>query len=215
MRTVSSIVLLCACTTPRCRVGTCIPIAPVSRCLTLVQVRGDKIIVFSDNIFALRNYAVVLKKPFIYGGTSHAERTRVLHAFKHNPQVRFFPPRLLLPFLHEQLLSSLWLAVSLPAASSPSCSKQHDEAGRCCMSFDSSPATLVLTWQAHSSAENTFLHLIHSLAHRCSPFLSFPTLFTCCCSCHVPSVHCTAQGGAAGCSSFQPLNVKHLSNALH
>lgn len=51
------------------------------------QVRGDKIIVFSDNIFALRNYAVVLKKPFIYGGTSHAERTRVLHAFKHNPQV--------------------------------------------------------------------------------------------------------------------------------
>lgn len=53
----------------------------------LGQVRGDKIIVFSDNIFALRNYAVVLKKPFIYGGTSHAERTRVLHAFKHNPQV--------------------------------------------------------------------------------------------------------------------------------
>ena len=52
-----------------------------------LQVRGDKIIVFSDNIFALRNYAVVLKKPFIYGGTSHAERTRVLHAFKHNPQV--------------------------------------------------------------------------------------------------------------------------------
>ncbi|DBA93765.1 hypothetical protein WJX82_000412 [Trebouxia sp. C0006] len=51
------------------------------------QVRGDKIIVFSDNIFSLRNYAVVLKKPFIYGGTSHAERTRVLHAFKHNPQV--------------------------------------------------------------------------------------------------------------------------------
>ena len=71
----------------RCHVGTCRPIAPVSMCITLVQVRGDKIIVFSDNIFALRNYAVVLKKPFIYGGTSHAERTRVLHAFKHNPQV--------------------------------------------------------------------------------------------------------------------------------
>lgn len=60
-----------------------------SGCLCCVQVRGDKIIVFSDNIFSLRNYAVVLKKPFIYGGTSHAERTRVLHAFKHNPQVNY------------------------------------------------------------------------------------------------------------------------------
>lgn len=58
---------------------------------TCLQVRGDKIIVFADNIFALRNYAVVLKKPFIYGGTSHAERTRVLHAFKHNPQVPSLP----------------------------------------------------------------------------------------------------------------------------
>jgi len=58
-------------------------------CLCCAQVRGDKIIVFSDNIFSLRNYAVVLKKPFIYGGTSHAERTRVLHAFKHNPQVSY------------------------------------------------------------------------------------------------------------------------------
>ena len=63
----------------------------LSGCLLCVQVRGDKIIVFSDNIFSLRNYAVVLKKPFIYGGTSHAERTRVLHAFKHNPQVSYPP----------------------------------------------------------------------------------------------------------------------------
>ncbi len=61
----------------------------LSGCLLYAQVRGDKIIVFSDNIFSLRNYAVVLKKPFIYGGTSHAERTRVLHAFKHNPQVNY------------------------------------------------------------------------------------------------------------------------------
>lgn len=53
-----------------------------------MQVRRDKIIVFSDNIFALRNYAVVLRKPFIYGGTSHAERTRILHAFKHSGEVR-------------------------------------------------------------------------------------------------------------------------------
>lgn len=28
-----------------------------------------------------------MKKPFIYGGTGHQERTRVLHAFKHNPAV--------------------------------------------------------------------------------------------------------------------------------
>ena len=52
-----------------------------------VQQRGDKVIVFSDNIFALTKYAQALKKPLIYGGTSHAERTRVLHAFKHSPSV--------------------------------------------------------------------------------------------------------------------------------
>ncbi|CAK0736769.1 General transcription and DNA repair factor IIH helicase subunit xpb2 [Coccomyxa viridis] len=51
------------------------------------QVRGDKIIVFSDNIFALREYAQRLRRPFIFGGTSHAERTRVLAAFKRNPEV--------------------------------------------------------------------------------------------------------------------------------
>lgn len=48
---------------------------------------GDKVIVFSDNIYALREYAVRLRKPFIYGATGHQERTRILHAFKHNPQV--------------------------------------------------------------------------------------------------------------------------------
>lgn len=51
------------------------------------RVRGDKIIVFSDNIFALREYARRLHKPFIYGATGHAERTQVLHAFKHKPEV--------------------------------------------------------------------------------------------------------------------------------
>lgn len=30
---------------------------------------------------------VAMKKPFIYGGTGHQERTRILHAFKHNPAV--------------------------------------------------------------------------------------------------------------------------------
>jgi DNA excision repair protein ERCC-3 len=54
-------------------------------CQYLVQYhenRGDKVIVFSDNLFALREYAVRMKKPFLYGGTGHQERTRVLHAFK-------------------------------------------------------------------------------------------------------------------------------------
>ena len=53
--------------------------------------RGDKIIVFSDNIFALREYAQRLRRPFIFGGTSHAERTRVLAAFKRNPEVLHAP----------------------------------------------------------------------------------------------------------------------------
>ena len=50
--------------------------------------RGDKVIVFSDNIFALREYATRLRKPFIYGATSHQERTRVLAAFKRNSEAR-------------------------------------------------------------------------------------------------------------------------------
>ena len=49
--------------------------------------RKDKIIVFSDNIFALREYAVLMRKPMIYGGTSHQERTRVLSKFKHSSDV--------------------------------------------------------------------------------------------------------------------------------
>ena len=51
------------------------------------RMRGDKIIVFSDNIFALRDYAFKLKAPMIYGATPHSERTQVLHAFKHKPDV--------------------------------------------------------------------------------------------------------------------------------
>ena len=51
------------------------------------RVRRDKVIVFSDNIFALREYAVRLRRPFIYGGTGHAERTRVLARFKTDPSV--------------------------------------------------------------------------------------------------------------------------------
>lgn len=44
--------------------------------------RRDKIIVFADNLFALIEYAKKLKKPMIYGATSHVERTKILEAFK-------------------------------------------------------------------------------------------------------------------------------------
>ncbi|GJD10824.1 TFIIH basal transcription factor complex helicase repB subunit [Galdieria sulphuraria] len=47
--------------------------------------RGDKIIVFSDNIFALRTYARRLARPFIYGPTSQAERMRIFYQFQNNP----------------------------------------------------------------------------------------------------------------------------------
>lgn len=41
------------------------------------RIRGDKVIVFSDNVYALEAYAKTLNKPFIYGKTSHGERTQV------------------------------------------------------------------------------------------------------------------------------------------
>ncbi|KAJ1981857.1 DNA repair helicase RAD25 [Dimargaris verticillata] len=47
--------------------------------------RGDKIIVFADNVYALQAYALKLKVPFIYGGTPQQERMRILHQFQHNP----------------------------------------------------------------------------------------------------------------------------------
>lgn len=46
-----------------------------------------QVIIFSDNIWALREYATRMQRPFIYGPTSHAERTRVLAAFKHSTTV--------------------------------------------------------------------------------------------------------------------------------
>ncbi|KAL2110012.1 hypothetical protein VUR80DRAFT_1703 [Thermomyces stellatus] len=49
--------------------------------------RGDKIIVFSDNVYALRAYALKLGKAFIYGNTSQSERLQVLENFQHNPKV--------------------------------------------------------------------------------------------------------------------------------
>ncbi|KAJ1912546.1 DNA repair helicase RAD25 [Tieghemiomyces parasiticus] len=49
--------------------------------------RGDKIIAFADNVYALKAYAIKLKKPYIYGGTPQEERMRILHQFQHNPTV--------------------------------------------------------------------------------------------------------------------------------
>jgi len=49
--------------------------------------RGDKIIVFSDNVFALEAYAKKLGKPFIHGGTAQVERMGILQHFQHNPNI--------------------------------------------------------------------------------------------------------------------------------
>ena len=49
--------------------------------------RGDKIIIFSDDVYALREYATCLGKPYICGPTSQTERMRILQNFQHNPAV--------------------------------------------------------------------------------------------------------------------------------
>jgi DNA excision repair protein ERCC-3 len=49
--------------------------------------RNDKIIVFSDNVFALKKYAIRLEKPFLYGDTSQNERMQILQNFQYNPKV--------------------------------------------------------------------------------------------------------------------------------
>ncbi|KAF8442411.1 P-loop containing nucleoside triphosphate hydrolase protein [Boletus edulis BED1] len=51
------------------------------------EARGDKIIVFSDNVYALEAYAKKLGKPYIHGGTGQVERMRVLQWFQHDPNV--------------------------------------------------------------------------------------------------------------------------------
>lgn len=65
--------------------------------------RGDKVIVFSDNVYALevrswlilqdvepnfsQAYARRLGKPYIHGGTGQVERMRILSMFQHNPKI--------------------------------------------------------------------------------------------------------------------------------
>ncbi|KAJ3204130.1 hypothetical protein HDU82_006062 [Entophlyctis luteolus] len=51
------------------------------------EARGDKVIVFSDNVFALKHYATKLNRPYIYGGSSTADRLRTLQQFKYNPSL--------------------------------------------------------------------------------------------------------------------------------
>lgn len=62
----------------------------VQACQFLVKFhehRGDKIIVFSDNVYALQAYARKLNKHFIYGGTGHVDRMKILDLFRSNPNV--------------------------------------------------------------------------------------------------------------------------------
>lgn len=42
------------------------------------QQRGDKIIVFADNLFALTEYAMKLRKPMIYGATRFCDYSHEL-----------------------------------------------------------------------------------------------------------------------------------------
>ncbi|KAL3223953.1 hypothetical protein MRX96_027026 [Rhipicephalus microplus] len=49
--------------------------------------RSDKIIVFSDNVFSLKHYAIKMNRPYIYGPTSQQERMQILQNFKYNPKV--------------------------------------------------------------------------------------------------------------------------------
>ncbi|RMJ11504.1 DNA repair helicase RAD25 [Fusarium kuroshium] len=49
--------------------------------------RGDKIIVFSDDLYSLKLYAVALGKAFIYGETSQEERMTILENFQRNPLI--------------------------------------------------------------------------------------------------------------------------------
>lgn len=49
--------------------------------------RGDKIIVFSDSVLALKEYAVKMGKPYIYGPTGQTERMRILKQFQTNPRI--------------------------------------------------------------------------------------------------------------------------------
>lgn len=46
------------------------------------EARGDKVLVFSDNVFALLHTAKALNRPFIYGQVTAVERVAILNKFK-------------------------------------------------------------------------------------------------------------------------------------
>ncbi|KAI1494729.1 DNA repair helicase rad25 [Biscogniauxia mediterranea] len=50
--------------------------------------RGDKIIVFSDNVYALKHVSIALGKAYICGSTSNSERLSILENFMHNPLIK-------------------------------------------------------------------------------------------------------------------------------
>eukprot|EP01104_Vermistella_antarctica_P011476 TRINITY_DN3207_c3_g1_i1.p1 TRINITY_DN3207_c3_g1~~TRINITY_DN3207_c3_g1_i1.p1 ORF type:complete len:893 (-),score=226.50 TRINITY_DN3207_c3_g1_i1:123-2801(-) len=50
--------------------------------------RGDKILVFADNVYALQAYAKKFGMPFIHGPTKPYERMKILTKFKHDPSVK-------------------------------------------------------------------------------------------------------------------------------
>lgn len=55
--------------------------------IRLHEAKNDKVLVFSDNVFALKTYALALNKPFIYGGTTDQERIQFLHHFQTDSRV--------------------------------------------------------------------------------------------------------------------------------
>ncbi|EDO08559.1 DNA repair helicase rad25 family protein [Babesia bovis T2Bo] len=66
------------------RLWSCNPVklATCEYLLKFHEARGDKVIVFSDNLFALHNVAKKLCRPFICGKVSSAERIIILNKFK-------------------------------------------------------------------------------------------------------------------------------------
>ncbi|CDR93906.1 DNA repair helicase rad25 family protein, putative [Babesia bigemina] len=66
------------------RLWSCNPVklATCEYLLKFHEARGDKVIVFSDNLFALLHVAKMLHRPFIYGKVTSAERIIILNKFK-------------------------------------------------------------------------------------------------------------------------------------
>jgi DNA excision repair protein ERCC-3 len=52
------------------------------------EARGDKILVFSDDVYALKKIANKLGKEYIYGPTRQRDRLRILSQFLYNPNCR-------------------------------------------------------------------------------------------------------------------------------